>query len=116
MKLSRKTTFGSFELFVTLAIVRLENCATGVDIIKEIKKITGRKYSSGAMYSTLHRLADKKLLSSRKIKSRKIRGGRRRTVYKITDKGKLELKSHLESIARLVENTKLDELKIWKAD
>jgi PadR family transcriptional regulator, regulatory protein PadR len=58
-------SLGEFEQVVLLAILRLRDNAYGVTIAAEITACTNRKPAPGALYTTLDRLEDKGLITSR---------------------------------------------------
>ena len=78
---------GEFEQIVLLAILRLKGAAYGVSIRSEISQRTGREPSSGALYTTLDRLEQKGLLSSRIGDPTPQRGGRAKRYYRVTTSG-----------------------------
>jgi DNA-binding PadR family transcriptional regulator len=80
-------SLGEFEQLVLLAILRLEREAYGVSIRAEISTRTGREPASGALYTTLDRLEQKGLLTSRIGEPTPQRGGRAKRYYKATAAG-----------------------------
>lgn len=78
---------GTFELAVLLAVVRLGDNAYGLTIRRDLAARTGREYAVGAVYTTLQRLADKGLLTSRASEPLPVRGGRSRRHYALTGAG-----------------------------
>jgi DNA-binding PadR family transcriptional regulator len=80
-------SLGEFEQLVLLAILRLGEHAYGVSIRTEIAKRTGREVAPGALYTTLDRLEEKCLLSSRLGEPTPERGGRSKRFYRVTAKG-----------------------------
>ncbi len=58
-------TLGEFEQIVLLAVLRLGDEAYGVTILDEIAAKTGRNPAPGALYTTLHRMEDKGLVTFR---------------------------------------------------
>ena len=69
---------GEFEQMVLLAILRLGGDAYGLAVRTELEEVAGRRPSSGSLYTTLDRLEQKGLLSSRPGEPGDHRGGRRR--------------------------------------
>lgn len=55
---------GAFEEQVLLAVMRTGANAYGMRVRQEIEAVTGRDVAIGAVYSTLDRLEDKKLVRS----------------------------------------------------
>ena len=54
---------GEFEQFVLLAILQLGDDAYAIDIRAKLSAIAGRKITRGALYRTLDRLTEKKLVA-----------------------------------------------------
>jgi len=80
-------TLGEFEQVVLLAILRLDENAYGVSIRKEIMACTERKPSPGALYTTLDRLEERGLVTSRFGDPTPQRGGRAKRYFKVTATG-----------------------------
>lgn len=80
-------TLGSLELTTLLAVARLKHEAYGLAIRRDLAARTGRDYSVGALYTTLQRLEDKGLLTSRYSEPLPVRGGRSRRHFKLTGAG-----------------------------
>lgn len=80
---------GEFEQIVLLAILRLGANAYGVTILREITTYTGRRPSSGALYTTLDRLEEKGFVQSRLGESTPQRGGRAKRLIRVTKRGRV---------------------------
>jgi PadR family transcriptional regulator PadR len=78
---------GAFEQAVLLALVRLEKQAYGRTILKEVQQRLQRDVAAGAVYATLDRLEEKRLISSRLGSGTAIRAGRPRRYYSIENAG-----------------------------
>jgi len=78
---------GTFEQAVLVAIVRLEREAYGRAILKEVEDRLQREVAAGAIYATLDRLEDKKLISSELGSGTPQRGGRPRRFYTLAPSG-----------------------------
>jgi len=78
---------GTLELTTLLAVVRLKEKAYGLAIRRDLAARTGRNYSVGALYTTLQRLEDKGLLTSRHSEPLPVRGGRSRRHFTLTGAG-----------------------------
>src|SRR5262245_61643364 len=87
-------TLGEFEQVVLLAILRLEEDAYGVSIRKEIMVCTERAPSPGALYTTLDRLEERGLVTSRFGDPTPQRGGRAKRYFTVTARG-------LKAVARV---------------
>lgn len=80
-------SLGTFELTVLLAVARLGDDAYGLAVRRDVSERMRRDYSVGAVYTTLQRLEDKGLISSRATEPLPIRGGRSRRQFKVTAAG-----------------------------
>lgn len=74
---------GSFEEQVMLAIVRTANEAYGMEVRRELERVTGRDVTIGAVYSTLDRLEAKRLVRSVRASA----DGSSRRVFVLTRRG-----------------------------
>ena len=95
---------GEFEEVVLLTVAILHNEAYGVAIIEEMEKRLNRQVSIGALQTVLRRLEDKGLLSSAFGEATKIRGGKRKRYFKLTQRGH-----------EVLSQTKDQRLALWKA-
>src|SRR5262249_56593309 len=82
---------GELELTLLIALVRLGNGAYGASILREIRDRTRRDLSEGAVYMTLGRLEEKKMIASYVGLPTRQRGGRRRRHYLIDKEGQRAL-------------------------
>ena len=89
---------GEFEQLVLLALMRLQPEAYGVAIRDEIENRTGRSVALGAVYTTLLRLEDKRLVATRLGDPTPQRGGRRKKYYRPLAAGRRELAASLDAI------------------
>jgi PadR family transcriptional regulator PadR len=80
-------TLGAFEQAILLALVRLGQDAYGRAILKEAQTRLQRELAAGAVYTTLDRLEQKGLISSRLGAGTDIRAGRPRRYYAIEGAG-----------------------------
>jgi PadR family transcriptional regulator, regulatory protein PadR len=80
-------TLGTLELATLLAVSRLGEKAYGLAVKRDLAARTGRDYSSGALYTTLQRLEDKGLVTSRHSDPLPVRGGRSRRHFTLTAAG-----------------------------
>jgi PadR family transcriptional regulator PadR len=81
------TSLGTLELSALLAVARLGDAAYGLAVRQDLSDRAGREYSVGAIYTTLQRLEDKGLLTSRASEPLPIRGGRSRRHFRVTGAG-----------------------------
>ena len=87
-----KSPLGSLELVILLAVARLGDDAYGLAIRDDVSERTGHDYSVGAIYTTLERLAEKELVSTRMSEPLPVRGGRARRHFKVTAAGQRALR------------------------
>lgn len=92
-----------FELYVMLAIARLQENAYGAAIRNEIEERTGRPVSIGALYATLHRLGNKKLLEFEESEPHPGQRGRARKYCRITTEGRYRLEHSTQMLRRMMD-------------
>ncbi|WP_421870593.1 PadR family transcriptional regulator [Marinoscillum sp.] len=85
------TNIGEFEEIVLLTIASLMTEAYSVNIVDEIKSVTGRSTKLGVVHAVLNRLEDKGMIASDLGEPTKERGGRRKRFYSLTQAGKSAL-------------------------
>lgn len=78
---------GEFQELILLAIMVLGDNAYGVSIQDEIRNKAKRKVSRGALHSALSRLTEKGFLISKMGGASQERGGRRKRLFTLTQKG-----------------------------
>jgi PadR family transcriptional regulator, regulatory protein PadR len=100
-------TLGDFEQMVLLAILRLGETAYGVTVRQEITSRTGRKLSPGALYTTMDRLEDKGMVTSRFGDPTPERGGRAKRFFSVSAKGVQAVVRAQLSYKRLMEGLTL---------
>jgi PadR family transcriptional regulator PadR len=74
---------GVLEEQVLVAVLRTQGDAYGMEVRREIEEVTGRDLAIGAVYATLDRLEQKKLLSSRRTHG----AGPSRRLFALTTRG-----------------------------
>ncbi len=79
------------EEILLLAVWRLQDEAYGVTIRDQVADVTGKKLSFGALFVSLDRLIRKGHLKSSMSDPLPVRGGRKRKMYELTDKGRVAL-------------------------
>jgi DNA-binding PadR family transcriptional regulator len=92
---------GDLELTILLAIQRLDDDAYGLRIRREVGQLRQRECAVGAIYTTLLRLEEKGLVSSRTTDPLPQRGGRSRRAYRLTADGKRALAQARRAATRL---------------
>ena len=78
---------GAFEQAVLLALVRLRADAYGRRILTDVRRRLQREVAAGAIYTTLDRLEQRGLISSRLESGDEVREGRPRRFYSIESAG-----------------------------
>lgn len=91
-----KYQLGEFEEIVLLTVAILNGEAYGVSVIEEIEKRLKRKVSLGAMQTSLRRLEEKGFLKSELGEATKMRGGKRKRYFSLTNYGKKALRESKE--------------------
>src|SRR5687767_6558224 len=92
----KRTSLGEFEEIVLLVTASLQDDAYGVTITQEIEKQTGRVVGFNTVHTTLQRLEEKGLISSKMGGATLERGGRRKRYFTITAMGSRALKHSKE--------------------
>jgi PadR family transcriptional regulator, regulatory protein PadR len=105
--MSNDRSLGEFEQIVLLAVLRLGDEAYGVTILTEIAAKTGRNPAPGALYTTLHRMEDKGLITFRDGSPTPERGGRAKRFVVITREGRTALASAQSAYRSLLQGLDL---------
>jgi PadR family transcriptional regulator PadR len=74
---------GVFEEQILVAVVRTRGEAYGMNLRREIERVTDREIAIGAVYATLDRLEAKRFLSSRRV----VDAGSSRRLFDLTAAG-----------------------------
>ena len=98
---------GDFEFTILAAVAQLGDEAYGAAIHRLILEKLGRNAAVGAIYLTLRRLSDKKLLTSRVSDPTPVRGGRARRHYRLTASGAASLRRAARERSRVLESLSL---------
>jgi DNA-binding PadR family transcriptional regulator len=93
---------GELEQLIILAILRLGDDAYGVTIRAELSKRAGRAVAPGALYTTLERLENKGLVTSRMGDPTPQRGGRAKRFVKVSPAGLQALKRAVRAYERML--------------
>lgn len=96
-----RSYLGSLELLVMLAIDRLDKDAYGAGISKAIIDTAGISAHIGAVYTSLIRLENKKLIRSAMGKAMPKRGGKAKRFYILTERGRTLLDRSVNGIKKL---------------
>jgi DNA-binding PadR family transcriptional regulator len=96
-----ESPLGEFEITVLLAVLSLDDEASGARVLEEIETRTGRTVARGSVYVTLDRLTDKKLLTARTDRATPERGGHPRRTFKVTTAGLGHVRRPLQMIERM---------------
>jgi PadR family transcriptional regulator PadR len=105
--MSQVLVLGEFEQIVLLAVLRLGDKAYGVTIRTVIMECTGREPAPGALYTTLDRLEEKGLLTSRFGDPTSERGGRAKRYFTVNATGVKTVVHSQRCFRRLLEGLKL---------
>lgn len=100
-------SLAEFELYVMLAVARLDAESYGAAIRREIEVRSGRSVSIGAVYATLGRLEDKRLLEHRISDPLPVKGGRSRKLYVLTPGGRQSLRRSAAMLTRMMHGVDL---------
>jgi PadR family transcriptional regulator PadR len=92
---------GEFEQLVLLGVLHCGSEAYGVPICRELQARARREVSLGAVYKTLDRLEQKRLVRSALGPATAERGGRRKRIYQVTPTGLKVLRSSLGAVTRM---------------
>jgi PadR family transcriptional regulator PadR len=76
-------------------LLMLEGETHGAPLRKKVVEVSRKEIVYGTLYNLLEVLIRKGYVSSRKSDPKPVRGGRSKTVYKITEKGKTALEETL---------------------
>ena len=95
---------GEFEEVVLLTVAILNSEAYGIAIIDEMEKRLKRKVSIGALQTVLRRLEKKEMLTSAFGEATKIRGGKRKRYFTVTQNGQ-----------KILNEAKDQRLALWRA-
>jgi len=101
------SVLGEFEQIALLAVLRLDDKAYGVTIRSEITVCTGREPAPGALYTTLDRLEEKGLLTSRFGDPTPQRGGRAKRYFAVSAAGIAAIAQSQRGYRRLLEGVEL---------
>ncbi len=105
------TPLGEFEQTVLFSVLHLADNAYGLAIADAIEARTGRSVSPGAIYTTLGRLADRGIVTSR-VEADRDGPGRRRKFYRLTPEGAVLLRNSYAMLRAAAEGVmdRLDEI------
>lgn len=86
---------------VLLAILRLEDEAYALAVLKELDSEVGRRVSRGALYKTLDRMESKGYVAWSQEESTPERGGHPRRLFRVTADGIELLRASREALLKL---------------
>ena len=86
-----KHRLGELEEIVLLTVAILHGEAYGIAIANEMEERLDRKISIGSLQSVLHRLEKKGYLTSELGEATKVRGGKRKRFFSVTNFGRQAL-------------------------
>jgi len=95
-------SLGQFEQLVLTAVLSLRDNAYGVTIHERVSELAApKKVSLGAVYVTLDRLEDKKLIASSLSAPTAERGGRAKRCYRLEAAGERALEESRQAARRI---------------
>jgi len=83
------------EEIILSALLMLEGSSHGAPLRKKVIELSKKEIVYGTLYNLLEVLIRKGYVKSQKSDPKPVRGGRSKTIYKITDKGKTALEETL---------------------
>lgn len=89
------------EEIILSALLMLEGVSHGAPLRKKVIEISGKDIVYGTLYNLLEVLIRKGYVTSHKSDPKPVRGGRSKTVYKITRQGKVALEETLRMHERI---------------
>jgi DNA-binding PadR family transcriptional regulator len=108
-------SLGQFEQIVLTAILALDGNAYGVTIHAKVEELSRpRKVARGAVYATLDRMEDKKLIASWLSDPTPERGGRSRRHYRLEKSGEKALRESAKQAQRIIETIAQNLGGAWK--
>jgi PadR family transcriptional regulator, regulatory protein PadR len=99
--MSSRNNLGEFEEIVMLTIGVLGENAYGLAIKEHIESRLSRAVSMGALHTGLYRLEEKGFLKSKLGKATKVRGGKPKRFFIVTNGGQKALKKAMENRQQL---------------
>jgi PadR family transcriptional regulator, regulatory protein PadR len=96
-----RNNLGEFEEIVMLTIGVLGENAYGLAIKEHIESRLSRSVSMGALHTGLYRLEEKGFLKSKLGKATKVRGGKPKRFFVVTNGGQKALKKAMENRQQL---------------
>ncbi|MEO1451002.1 MAG: helix-turn-helix transcriptional regulator [Bacteroidota bacterium] len=102
---------GEFEEIVMLTVAILHGEAYGIAIVDEIETRLDRHVSMGSLQTVLRRLETKGFLSSEFGEATKVRGGKRKRYFTVTNLGKDALRATMDqrtALWKAIPKTALD--------
>ncbi len=92
---------GEFEQMVLLAVLRLDDEAFALGVLRELDHRVGRRVSRGALYKTLERLEGKEFLEWDVEEATPDRGGHPRRRFNVTPEGITALRASRDALYQL---------------
>ena len=105
----KKTKLGEFEEIVLLTVLLLKDEAFGVAIKRELEERLKETLSVGSVHSALKRMEEKGFLTSKWGEAEKVRGGKRKRIYDVTQQGQQVLNEMKDIRASLWNSIELNE-------
>lgn len=99
--MTTQEALGGFQQLVLLAVLRLGDDAYGAEIQRDIEETAGRSVSISTIYVTLERLQKRGLVSSWMGEPTRVRGGRSKRFYELTEDGREALHTARRQLERM---------------
>ncbi|MDX1395181.1 MAG: helix-turn-helix transcriptional regulator [Gemmatimonadota bacterium] len=105
--MGKRDSLGEFEILILAALVRLGDRAYGAAVFREVEERTGRSIAMGAVYTTLYRLEEKRLISSELGDPTPTRGGRAKRYFSIEAAGVEAIERSVGALEAMLADTRL---------
>ena len=89
------------EEIILSALLMMDESSHGAPLRKKVIELSDKEIVYGTLYNLLEVLIRKGYVTSRKSDPKPVRGGRSKTIYKITKKGKTALEETLSMHERI---------------
>ena len=111
-----RNNLGEFEEIVMLTIGVLGENAYGLAVKEHIESRLQRAVSMGALHTALYRLEEKGYLKSKLGKATKVRGGKPKRFFIVTNGGQRALKKAMEDRQQLWSNIPKSVFKLFPSE
>jgi DNA-binding PadR family transcriptional regulator len=95
------THLTDLEQLLLLSVLRLGQDAYGLAIQSDLEEVTGRSVSLGSIHMTMGRLEERGMARSEKGEPLRVRGGKARRMYEVTESGRSALEASRRTLERM---------------